>query len=89
MERRDETQRYLERVFTAEADGAPRTHQPVYGVLDARFEPHQYPAFVRAYAQLRALARFGGLTLLDVGAAEGWVAWLARDGRVALNRWFT
>jgi SAM-dependent methyltransferase len=79
MRHTEETRRWLDATFSQVRDGVPVTHQPVWGIASGRATAEQLPAFVRAFAQLRLLSRCSGETLLDVGAAEGWLAWLARE----------
>lgn len=74
------TQAWLdERFRETDQNGIYRAHQPIYGFRRGPCEFGQVSRYIRTYHILRALSRLRFQTLLDVGAAEGFKAAVARD----------
>jgi SAM-dependent methyltransferase len=74
-----EVKEWLERRFRlVDADGVYVAHQPIYGFRGGHSEERLVERYVISYQIVKALARLRFRTLLDVGAAEGYKAALAR-----------
>jgi SAM-dependent methyltransferase len=74
------TRTWLERRFkmTDHQSGAHFAHQPIYGVGHAACEPGHAARLARDFQVLRLLDGLEFDSLLDVGGAEGYLAWLVR-----------
>jgi SAM-dependent methyltransferase len=59
-------------------DGVYFAHQPIYGFRAGHCEPWLFERYARTLASMRALATLDFASLVDVGAAEGYKAALAR-----------
>ncbi len=75
-----EVKEMLERRFRMTGEGGVYfAHQPIYGFRSPHSEERRIERYVITLAIMRALARLRFATLLDVGAAEGYKAALARE----------
>jgi hypothetical protein len=75
----EETRSWLDRRFRETADdGVYVAHQPIYGFDAGHCEPSLLPRYVRTLEIMRALAQLRFRSCVDVGAAEGYKAELAR-----------
>jgi SAM-dependent methyltransferase len=73
------TREWLERRFRVD-DGAVYTaHQPIYGIGAGNSEPDHLWRAAKTLQLMRVLSRLRFRSMLDVGAAEGYTAALARD----------
>jgi len=72
-----QAQSFLERRFARAADGSYFPHQPIHG-LYGESESGQPLRLVRTYRLLRWIEALAPASLADLGAAEGYVANLAR-----------
>ncbi len=61
------------------ADGVYVAHQPIYGFRAGHCEPWLAERYARTHAIMAEIARLEWSSLLDVGAAEGYKAALARS----------
>ena len=78
------TRRWLEDRFRRhDDDGVFFAHMPIYGHAHPSSEPGRLPRLARALQVLRSLDRVEFDTLLDVGGAEGWLAWTVERTRGA------
>jgi SAM-dependent methyltransferase len=66
------------RYSKADESGVYFAHQPIYGFRRGHSEPDLFDRYVRTFNILKALARLRFTTLLDVGSAEGFKAYLAK-----------
>lgn len=74
------TRRWLENRFArTDANGVFIGHMPIYGHAAGPAEPLRLPRLARALQILRVLDRTGFATFLDVGCAEGYLAWIVRE----------
>jgi SAM-dependent methyltransferase len=75
------TQDWLERRFAqTDAEGIYIPHQPIYGFRQLPYDTGCLgEMYVRTWQILRTLAHLRFDSLLDVGAAEGYKAWLVRE----------
>jgi SAM-dependent methyltransferase len=84
-----ETRDWLEsRYERTSPDGVYLAHQPIYGFRAGHCEPWLLERYVRTLAIIRALGSLRWESCLDVGAAEGYKAALARQlfgGRVVAS----
>jgi SAM-dependent methyltransferase len=62
-------------------------HEPVYGLGHPGSEPNHPRRIARLYQLLRRVRQAGGRTMIDVGGAEGYFAFLCRElfGMEAVN----
>src|SRR5439155_23064503 len=73
------TRSWLARRFArTAADGSHFAHQPIYGVGHPASEGGHPARLARLFRLLRVLDGLAFASLLDVGGAEGYVAWLVR-----------
>lgn len=70
-----------ERFRLVDADGVYHAHQPIYGFRAGHSEPGLLDRYVRTYQIMQALAHLRCQSLLDVGAAEGYKAYVAQQLR--------
>lgn len=63
----------------ANSQGIYLAHQPIYGFADANSEPNVLERYNRALQILNAVSHLSVNSLVDVGAAEGFIASLVRD----------
>ncbi len=68
-----------ERFKMVDEDGVYWAHQPVYGFRSGHEEAGRFDQYIRTYEIMRSLSHLDFKTLLDVGGAEGWKAFLARE----------
>ncbi|MFH1134072.1 MAG: class I SAM-dependent methyltransferase [Nanoarchaeota archaeon] len=74
-----ETKSWLDDRFRqADKDGVYFAHQPIYGFRSGHSESGFIERHIRTYAIMRALAHIRFSTLLDVGSAEGYKAFVAK-----------
>src|SRR5258708_891683 len=74
------TRSWLERRFARIADdGSHLAHQPIYGVNHPASEDGHPGRFARLLRLLRVLDGLRAGSFLDVGGAEGYVAWLVQQ----------
>lgn len=71
------TREFLDRRFARGADGGYLPHQPVRG-LDGPGEPGQLLRLARSYRLISWIGALQPASLIDLGAAEGYIANLAR-----------
>ncbi|HEY8241030.1 MAG TPA: methyltransferase domain-containing protein [Kiritimatiellia bacterium] len=76
----EETRAWLEDRFRVKPGELYRAHEPIYGLDEkaGHSEPDQLWRMAKTVQVMRSLARLDVATLLDVGAAEGYTASLAR-----------
>ncbi|MBK8977751.1 MAG: class I SAM-dependent methyltransferase [Planctomycetes bacterium] len=73
------TRRWLEDRFRrVDAGGVFVGHMPIYGHRGGPSEPGRLPRLARALQILRTLDRMRFATFLDVGSADGYIAWVTR-----------
>ena len=68
-----------ERFKQVDEYGVYWAHQPIYGFRAGHSEPGLFERYSRTYQIMKSLSRLEFSTLLDVGGAEGYKAYLARE----------
>jgi SAM-dependent methyltransferase len=68
-----------ERYLRIDENGIYKPHQPIYGFRQLPSEPDHVPRYAITFAMLDVLSRISFSTLLDVGGAEGYKAFLAQS----------
>lgn len=66
-----------ERFKKCDENGVYYAHQPIYGFRNSHSDPSHIDKYIRTYHIMRALSHLNFDSLLDVGAAEGYKAYLA------------
>ncbi len=75
----DKTKQWLEDRFkTVDKDGVYFAHQPVYGFAQGHCEGGIHDRYIITYEIMRALAHLKFSSFLDVGAAEGYKAFVVK-----------
>lgn len=75
-----ETKLWLdERFRKCDEQGIYFAHQPIYGFRKGHAEPGHIDKYVRTYQIMKALAHLRFDSLLDVGGAEGYTAYVAKQ----------
>jgi len=74
----EETKKWLDDRFKMyNKDGVYFAHQPIYGFGIGNHEPYIVTRYIRTYQIMKALSHLKFSSLLDVGGAEGYQAYLA------------
>lgn len=68
-----------ERFKMVDEFGVYWAHQPVYGFRERHSEAGRFDQYIRTYEIMKSLSHLDFKTLLDVGGAEGWKAFLAKE----------
>ncbi|MBN1792594.1 class I SAM-dependent methyltransferase [Candidatus Woesearchaeota archaeon] len=67
-----------ERFRRTTEEGVYYAHQPIYGLLLGHSEPYLFERYVRTYQIMKTLSQIEFSSLLDVGGAEGYKAFMAK-----------
>lgn len=67
-----------ERFRECDENGVYLAHQPIYGFRKGHSEPGLIDRYIRTYHIMKALSHLEFDSLLDVGAAEGYMAYVAK-----------
>lgn len=75
-----ETKIWLDKRFReCDENGVYFAHQPIYGFRKGHSEPGLIDRYIRTYHIMKALSHLKFDSLLDVGAAEGYKAYVAKE----------
>jgi ubiquinone/menaquinone biosynthesis C-methylase UbiE len=74
------TKKWLEKRYKQiDKDGIYYAHQPIYGFHKYHSEPGLFSKYIRTYWIMKALSHLNVDSLLDIGAAEGYKAWIVKQ----------
>jgi SAM-dependent methyltransferase len=74
-----EEKNLVEKRFSDSVDGVYRAHQPIYGYMTGPCEWYFTGRYIPTLRIMQELARIKGESMLDVGGAEGYKSYLARN----------
>jgi 2-polyprenyl-3-methyl-5-hydroxy-6-metoxy-1,4-benzoquinol methylase len=74
-----EEKNLVEKRFSDSVDGVYRAHQPIYGYMTGPCEWYFTGRYIPTLRIMKELARTKGESMLDVGGAEGYKSYIARN----------